>query len=314
MKNLAQKVFRIINNEKISKFACKIFLIYRANLNNIKLVFSRNKIEIKKNNSKIIVHNKHLVYINDLINSFDFYFNQVKSQNGVVDYSSPQIHTLNPSGIPFFFTSFAEGEASAKSYLQNYRIKEGDIVFDCGAYCGSTTYFLSKAAGENGKVFAFEPDEENFNALLKNIELHNLKNVIPIKKGLWSKSDTLEFNEEASLGGAITSITARLFNKKIRKIEVVSLSDIFAEYNLDKINFVKMDIEGAEIQAIEGAKEFIKEKNINFAIASYHIVDGKMTYETLENIFRNIGYNFKTIKGFEGVANEIITYASKNGN
>jgi hypothetical protein len=76
--------------------------------------------------------------------------------------------------------------------------------------------------------------------------------------------------------------------------------------NIKQIDLIKMDIEGAEIQAMQGAVRIIKSYNPNLVIASYHIVDGKPTYLWLEDFFKKINYPYKTIK-FR--YNEIITFA-----
>lgn len=49
-----------------------------------------------------------------------------------------------------------------EGYLHKYTPKEGDIVFDCGAYCGVSTYYFSKLVGKSGKVYAFEPDDLSY--------------------------------------------------------------------------------------------------------------------------------------------------------
>lgn len=148
--------------------------------------------------------------------------------------------------------------------------------------------------GENGKVLAFEPDINNFNALLKNIKKHNLSNVIPIQKGIWSETTILEFNSEGSLGSALLNVLKRGNKKTIQRIEVLSLEDVYKMYNLDRVNFIKMDIEGAELDVIKGSLDFIKKRNINFSIASYHIVNGEKTNIVLEKLFKEIGYSVST--------------------
>ena len=76
--------------------------------------------------------------------------------------------------------------------------------------------------------------------------------------------------------------------------------------DINKLDFVKMDIEGAEIEALEGCIVTIKSLSPNFAIASYHIVNGEPTYIKLEKFFEKIKYPYRTVK-FRG--NEIITFA-----
>ena len=94
-----------------------------------------------------------------------------------------------------------------------------------------------------------------------------------------------------------------------KRIKVTSIDEFVKLENLRKLDFIKMDIEGAEIEALTGAVETIKFHKPNFAIASYHKIQGEYTYLCIEEIFKGIGYPYKTIFYDDG---EIITYAGDN--
>ena len=128
-------------------------------------------------------------------------------------------------------------------------------------------------------------------------------NVIVIKKGLWHKDDLLKFKTKGP-----ESCLAD-FDKEenlSNTISVVSLDSFFKRNRIKKLDFVKMDIEGAEIRAIEGMKNLMQANKINFAIASYHIVEGKQTCIKLEKMFKEMGYKSNT-----GYPRHQTTYASK---
>ena len=67
------------------------------------------------------------------------------------------------------------------AYTHGYVPQPGDVVWDAGAHAGATAYFLAQMVGPSGKVYAFEPDQNNYNYLLQNIELHKLPSVITSK-------------------------------------------------------------------------------------------------------------------------------------
>jgi FkbM family methyltransferase len=190
-----------------------------------------------------------------------------------------------------------------KGYLRKRTIRPGDVVVDGGAYVGEFTVFAAKLCGKDGLVIAFEPDEENYQRLLANIELNGLKNVKVVKKGLWSSDGRMLFDATGNVGAAIIQNKEDAAGTAIR-IEVVSLDEELARLGVDHVDFLKMDIEGAEIEAVRGARRAL-EGNVMVAIASYHIVDGQQTCIALEDILRQWGYRCET--GFV----HLTTYAER---
>lgn len=128
--------------------------------------------------------------------------------------------------------------------------------------------------GDKGKVIAFEPDSGNFRKLEEEIRRYHAKNVIAINKGLWSENATLKFYEKRA------STSSFFFDEKstprdsIEEVPVVRLDDELKEMGITKINFLKLDVEGAEIE-VEGAEETLKNNDVHLVIAAYHIVDGE---------------------------------------
>lgn len=193
------------------------------------------------------------------------------------------------------------------SYTSYYKIKKGDVILEAGAYTGLFTIFASKKAGKSGKVISFEPDPYNYMMLERNLALNKIHNVILVKKGLYSKDDTVPFDIQ-SIGSNIVSINHAFHNRKtINKIIVTTADKEIKKLKIKKIDLVTMDIEGAEIVAMEGFKEIIKtNKDIHFAIASYHIVDGKKTKVFLEKFFKQLKFNVFTENN-----GQLTTYASR---
>jgi len=177
-------------------------------------------------------------------------------------------------------------------YEQHYRIKEGDIVVDGGAYLGHFTVYAAMRVGSRGKVLAFEADPHIYRMLVRNIALNKLTNVIAINKGLWSHDTELAFDSRGNASQIVTEDDrARTL---VRKIPVTSLDAETQRLGLPAVNLIKMDIEGAELEAVEGARRLMKQPNCHFAIASYHIVNGEQTSVALERFFRAGGYEAVT--------------------
>lgn len=272
------------------------------------LRFFNNTVALKKRDKKILFPRNQMYFFWEALGHFNEYFDSFETERidgrTVLDFSQTRDQVIKFLGVPLLVHGTTEGEWILKGYTKKYLPQPGDVVFDCGAYCGMCTYYFSKLVGPTGKVYAFEPDEDNYQIVLKNIERHRLDNVTLVKKGLYAHSTTLQFNNRGSGLSKLAGDQTHLVNVSL--IEVVSLADAYAQFNLTHLDFVKMDIEGAELEVIEGAKEFLKDKNVHFAIASYHYRNGEQTYKTLEKIFTEIGYKSET-----GFPRQLTTWASK---
>ena len=176
------------------------------------------------------------------------------------------------------------------AYAHWYQVKPGDVVWDVGAHAGATTYFLAQAVGQTGHVFAFEPDARNFQYLCENISRHRLSNVTPVKKALSGSTGTVKFQADGTMSAGIREYLTYQDRGRTVEIEALSLPDACSETG-GVPAYVKMDIEGAEVAVIDGAALFLRDHAVHFAIESYHLIDGEMTYKALDGLFPTIGYD-----------------------
>ncbi|OGK24245.1 hypothetical protein A3A46_01590 [Candidatus Roizmanbacteria bacterium RIFCSPLOWO2_01_FULL_37_13] len=292
-----------IAHTRMYDFAMKLFIRIQFAIyflrDGFRLKFEKDTVEVIKNKRKIIIAPKHLIYLVDLKNVFNYYFDSLVSDKldhfEVLNFSKHKLHIYKKSNLSFYFTSLPEDEWEIGEYSHKYKPKRGDVIFDIGSYCGYSVYMFSKMVGPAGKVYAFEPDPENYRCLLGNVDLHNLKNVISIKKGIWSKIAKLKFFKEGNLGSSLKKMGYRSGNTETVVVDVTSLESAFKRLKLTHLDFIKMDIEGAEIEAIMGSLDFIKNHHLNFAISCHHR-NYRMTQTKLEPIFEKIGYKTKVKK------------------
>ncbi|MFC1992459.1 FkbM family methyltransferase [Chloroflexota bacterium] len=192
----------------------------------------------------------------------DFLFWHLRAKEDYINIQGSKIY-VNPEGLPRRFAClFKEHiitgiweELTTALFMR--AIKEGDIVVDIGANIGYFTLLASRLVGDNGKVFAFEPEPVNFSLLVKNIEENGYKNVISVQKCVAKTTGTVRlFVDE---GCALThSICKHGDSEHSIEIEAVSLDDFFLEKE-HPINIVKIDIEGAEMEALLGMDKWIRQ-------------------------------------------------------
>jgi FkbM family methyltransferase len=220
-------------------------------------------------------------------------------------------HLITPLGtLKFLYKPFDDYACTQIAYLKHYPLKSGDVVVDAGAYQGVTTVIFARKVGPAGHVFAFEPDDKNRDSLKRNLEANDVRNVTIIPKGLWSENTRMQFRQGMHVASAIIRPWISGLNGD-SFIEVVSLDSEMEKLGIKKIDFVKMDIEGAEVEAIKGLSEIARNNSLSMAIASYHCVNGSKTYALLERELPKLGFkNVFTEKDWLGGANYETTYAA----
>ncbi|AQR96989.1 FkbM family methyltransferase [Clostridium saccharoperbutylacetonicum] len=144
-------------------------------------------------------------------------------------------------------------------------INEKEIFLDGGAYVGDTIEaFLKFSEKSFEKIYSFEPDKSNV-AKLKDFIVNNKieDKVIVEAKGLHSNTEILNFSSKCGSGSQIS-------DNGDDTIEVVKIDEYF---NNVPVTFIKMDIEGSEMDALRGAQETIKKNKPKLAICCYHKID-----------------------------------------
>jgi len=149
-----------------------------------------------------------------------------------------------------------------KVYEKVREIQEGDVIIDIGSHVG---LFTCKASKKASLIVSIEPYPENYNLLIKNIKLNNLKNIIPLNLAISN------FDGKGKLYLSYDSFSHSLINVKDRalEVEVKTLDTIRKELKLKKIDIIKIDTEGSELDILKGAKETLKVTSF-LSIASYH--------------------------------------------
>lgn len=207
--------------------------------------------------------------------------------NGIISLTYPEGFTIefteNP-GLPDIIALYW--------YIHEYKPQLWDTIVDGGWYHGLTAMFFSKLVGNTGKVIVFEPDEKNFNKLKKNIALNKLTNIIAVNKWLYDKDATLAFNNSGEMFSSLVTDISNIPPENISKIDVVNLGNELERLQIEKVHLIKMDIEGAEIEAIHWLLPYLQSHPTNLAIASYHVLPGseQSTSIELEKMFQSIWY------------------------
>ncbi len=190
-----------------------------------------------------------------------------------------------------------------RDFQAEYEVQPGDGVLDAGAFHGWETLFFARCVGPAGYVVAVEPDPANWAVLTENLRLNRAGGrVRAVQQGLWSSVGTVRFHQQGNLASSAFWTGPQ---STAVELATTTIDTLIAAAPVPRLDFVKMNIEGAEIAALHGAGETIRRYHPHFAIATDHTVEGQPTSGRVEAILRDHGYRVATRRVAHGA---IITY------
>jgi FkbM family methyltransferase len=166
---------------------------------------------------------------------------------------------------------------------------------DCGAHIGNCTILFSRLVGKSGHVIAIEPFEESLKIFKKRTK--NLKaKISTFKKGLWDENKILPLSifDDQTISCQIVKEAEIMHEKNSQLIECCTIDHMVRLINPDRLDLIKMDIEGAEIEALKGAVSTMSKYSPKFIIASYHIRNNEKTCFEVEQFLMKNGYVVET--------------------
>ena len=266
----------------------------------MKLVTCDVFFDLIRGDTVLRTRNAHTIYLQHMIENFDYYVDSVEPIHvdgmTLVDMSGPRYHRLRGfADIPFLFPSQTEPYGTTAEYLNFANLKEGDIVLDIGAYAGVTSIIFAQLVGPSGHVYAFEADGLNYECARENIQMAarvmGIENITLLRKAVWSHGSGVLFSNEGTMGSSAVAITGgeRGLNQVV---ESVRLQDFFAESRLSRADFVKMDIEGSEVEVLGASASFLNRMKARL-IVEPHVVKGEVCTEECRRTLESAGYRVR---------------------
>lgn len=192
-------------------------------------------------------------YVKKNEEKFDFVYSRLADDESRRVYLD--IINFKISGkIKYLFDSFCDKENIYRDIL---KLKSNETIIDLGAYDGDTIReFTDFTSGRYKHIYALEPDAKNYKKLIKNTA--DMKNITAFNMGAWDKRDILIFDKKAGRNSKLSSEGI--------PVEVTDIDSLID----DNITMIKMDIEGAELHALEGAKKIIEKNKPKLYVCAYH--------------------------------------------
>lgn len=148
-------------------------------------------------------------------------------------------------------------EATSTRWVQQI-VKPGMIVADVGANFGYYTILLSRLVGSTGQVYAFEPSRRFRERLVDHLERNRCTNVLVVDCGLSDSSESKELYHEDSCSPALFSMGGQPLDVEVEMAKLRTLDDYVGETKIQRMDFMKVDIEGYESRFVKGAEETLR--------------------------------------------------------
>lgn len=213
---------------------------------------------------------------------------------------------LNDRGVclPIYLNGIYEPE---ETILFRDLVKPGMVVVDIGAHVGYYTLIAAAGVGQQGRVFAFEPHPSNYSLLVRNVETNRYRNVITIPNAVSDRSGSLRLFE----GWANTG-DHRIYDtcdgRPWINVRSTTLDEFFSDWGEDRVDVIKMDIQGAEGAAFRGMTNVVQ-NNQNLRIISefWPLAIEGFGYSSrgVLDTFAEHGFRFYLITGRDGRVNPV---------
>lgn len=181
----------------------------------------------------------------DIVITSERYYEEIKASLLEKKFGERQIHK---------FYTLPERQYFDEPFI---KLGEDEVFVDAGAYDLSTTLEFAKRCANFRRVYAFEPDKDNLDLCRQNKNGNEKIQIVPY--GTWSSKGELKFQ-------ALGNWSSKIDDEGNQVIPVTTLDDVVKE----KVTYIKMDVEGAELETLKGAKCIIQRDKPTLAVCIYH--------------------------------------------
>jgi len=183
-------------------------------------------------------------------------------------------------------------------------IHENDVVIDIGANIGYYTIQFAKKTSSKGKVLAIEPNPTMYKELLYNIKLNNYNNILLDDSALNDQKGSADFYIPRIGKEGHASLFPNVSFEVSEKIKVNldTLDDILDKYQINKVDLIKIDVEGAELSIFKGAKKLLSSKfkpkiyfecsEITCEAFGHNVIDVLKFLDDLDYLIKQIDYGY----------------------
>jgi FkbM family methyltransferase len=183
-----------------------------------------------------------------------------------------------------------------KQRLLHRLLRPGDVFYDLGAHSGLFTLLGARIVEQTGRVVAFEPNTASVANLRRHVALNTLNNVVVVQAAVSNRRGRAKFTPAGSLSGDLAGLPlsnylGRLDVRGSLEVEVTTLDEARVENQLPPPNVIKIDIEGAEVDALLGAESLLKTHHPIILLATH----GEGLAEQCRSLLNELRYSCRAM-------------------
>ncbi len=219
------------------------------------------------------------------------------------DHQYPVTLYARPLGV---YNQFLHEQYAYTSSNTTIRAKPGDVVLDCGGCYGDTALYFATRVGSRGTVYSFEFVPSNIRLWLQNVQLNPglSANIKLVQQPLSDASGQELFYQDF---GPATAVRSQRATAADGIVKTLSIDDFVDQNHVPRVDFINMDVEGAEEPPLKGANNVLKTYKPRLAIAIYHSVE---QFCNLFEVITSLNLGYKLYLGHHTIhAEETILYA-----
>ena len=171
--------------------------------------------------------------------------------------------------------------------IEAFAPKPDDVVLDCGAFLGFGDMRLTRDI-TRGRVVAVEPDEDCFQLLERNLAHNRIGNVETVQAAIWSDEGTLQLERRFAQANTLVSEVSR--GEETAMVETVSIDGLVNRLGLPRLDMLSLTLNGAEVEALEGATETLKKLRPRIRLAGWYSRGGQPIHSLVKPTLEAAGY------------------------
>ncbi len=207
-------------------------------------------------------------------------FNSICSANALALDFQP-----NKSEFQIFKNIFVDRE-----YADYFPFYQSNCIIDAGAHYGYFSLFAAINSQLGSRIIAIEPSSTNLSQLKKNIDHNSHYCIEPLQKALTPRDGTVTLMEGRSVNHSLVANPLLQVTRSIN-VEGISLGSLIRMYNLEKVDFLKMDIEGGEYQVVKETPSEVFSKIQTISLEFHDLKDPRNNGNTLISPIIDLGYS-----------------------